>query len=330
MPIKATGIRWHLAVPPEVSTEYVGTKLGDYYSRADIMLRTQLEARECFRSLYGVDIGGPHVAVPAYVGVAALGAELVLPYDHAPMVANQGRVLPNEHSVLALEPAEPEASIWLQEYLSIREKLAQSLGYYPNMGAGQEGPITSAVLLRGSHFYVDLLDNPVAAHHLLAVVTETYIRFVRYIRRVNGRAEQDGVGIADDMAGMISPAMWPEFVIPYWERIYRELGPGPRSVHTELLRRDHLRYLKEMDIASYDPGNDQYLTVHDVVAELGDMDFSWNLYTVRDMLEGTPESIKALYTEAVAAGARHIMTELCRGTARKNVHAFVAVARQYE
>ena len=323
------GVRWYLAIPPEVSTEYVDTRLGDYYGRAEVMLRTQLSARERFRSLYGVDIGEPHVAVPAYVGVAALGAELVLPYDHAPMLANQGRALPDERSVLALAPAEPEASAWLHRYLGIREELAQSLGYYPSIGAGQEGPITSAVLLRGSGFYLDLLDNPAVAHHLLDVVTETYIRFVRYVRRVNGQAEQGAVGIADDMAGTMSPAMWPEFVVPYWERIYEALGPGPRTVHTELLHREHLRFLKPIGIASYDPGNDQYLTVYDVVAGAGDMDFSWNLFTVRDMLEGTPESIRALYTEAVAAGARHMMTELCRGTARENVHAFVEIARLY-
>lgn len=325
-----SGVKWHLAVPPEVSTEYAGTRLGDYYSRSDTMIETNRLAREKFLSLYGVDIGGPSVAVPAYVGVTALGADMVLPGDHPPMIVNQGRVLPDRQSVLALEPAYPEDSEWLGKYMRIREEMGAVLGELPPIGAGQEGPITSAVLLRGASFFEDVLDEPEVAHHLLQVVTDTYINFVRYVREVNGAPAQGGVGIADDMAGMLSPALWPEFVVPYWERIYTELGPGKRSVHTELLRPAHLHYLVELGINSYDPGNDQYLTLEDVLAAVGDMYFWWNLFTVRDTKEGTPEFIRSYYEDCVHKGAKGIMTELCRATPRENVLAFVEIARKYE
>ncbi len=324
------GVKWRLALPPEVETEYVGTKLGAYYSRADVALQTQQQAREKFLSLYGVDIGGPSVPVPAYVGVAALGADLVLPEDHAPMVANQGRVLPDVAAVMALRPADPATDPWLLRYVDMREAMQDLLGSRLNLGAGQEGPITSAVLLRGHQFFTDLVEHPEVAHHLLDVVTETYLRFVSYTRRLNHQPERGDTGIADDMAGMLSPAMWPEFVVPYWKRIYEELGLGRRSVHTELLHPGHLPFLHRLHLDSYDPGNDQYLTVEDVVAGAKGIDFSWNLFTVRDMLDGTPESIRAVYSAAVEAGARHIMTELCRRIPRENVQAYVSVARQYE
>ncbi|MGI6208772.1 MAG: uroporphyrinogen decarboxylase family protein [Anaerolineae bacterium] len=325
-----SGVQWRLAVPPEVETEYVGTKLGDYYTRADVSAQTQVKAREVFLSLYGVDIGGVGVPVPAYVGVAALGAQLVLPEDHPPMVGNQGRVLPDRESVLALRPAVPEASEWMQRYLAMREEMGRELGKLPPLGAGQEGPITSAVLLRGDKFFLDVLDEPEVAHHLLGVVTQTFINFVRYTRRINGQPEAGNTGIADDMAGMLPPSLWPEFVLPYWLRIYEELGPGRRSTHTELLRPGHLPFLRELKIDAYDPGNDQYLEVEDVVGLTDHMDVSWNLYTVRDMLDGTPETIRATYTRSVQAGMRHMMTELCRRIPRSNVEAFVEVARQHE
>ncbi|NPV06334.1 MAG: hypothetical protein HPY83_00050 [Anaerolineae bacterium] len=327
---QSSGVRWRLAVPPEVETEYVGTTLGDYYTRADVAVHTQIRARELFQSAYGVDVGGVAVPVPAYVGVASLGAKLVLPDDHPPMVANLGRVLADRDSVLALRPAVPEASDWLQRYLAMREEMGRILGKLPPLGAGQEGPITSAVLLRGDRFFLDVLDDPEVAHHLLGVVTQTYISFVRYARRINGQPETGNTGIADDMAGMLPPALWPEFVLPYWLRIYEELGPGRRSVHTELLRPDHLRFLRELRIDAYDPGNDQYLQVEDVIGLVGHMDVSWNLHTVRDMLDGTPATIRTTYTAAVDAGMRHMMTELCRRTPRENVAAFVEVAREHE
>jgi uroporphyrinogen-III decarboxylase len=246
------------------------------------------------------------------------------------MVADQGRALDDDEAVMRLRPADPEESAWLQRYIGLRREMGQVLGAAPSVGSGQEGPITSAVLLRGGRFYQDLLDAPERAHHLLDVVTETFITFVRYVRGVNGQPLNGGSGIADDMAGTLSPAMWPEFVVPYWRRIYEALGPGRRSVHTELLRPAHLPFLIELGIDSYDPGNDQYLTVEDVARGVGNTRFTWNLFTVRDTMEGTPESIEALYTHAVEAGAPAMMTELCRRTPRENVRAFVAVARRYE
>jgi len=326
-----TGIPWRLAVPAEVMTEYAGTKLGDYYSNAATMLQTQQSAREQFLSLYGVDLGPPHIDLPCYVGVAALGANLVLPEDDPPMVENQGHVLETSDSVMGLEPAHAENSMWFKRYLAMRETFKEKLGTYPNMGAGQEGPVTSAVLLRGSHFYEDVIAAPELAHHLLRVVTETYIYFVRYAREVNGQPVQGSVGLCDDLAGSISPTMWPEFVVPYWQRIYEALGPGPRSVHTELLRREHLHYLVELGICSFDPGMDQHLSPEEAREELaGKIDFWWNLFTVRDMLQGTPDSIRTRYRELVDAGVPKIMTELCRGTPRENVRAFVEVARSFE
>ncbi|MHB0877107.1 MAG: uroporphyrinogen decarboxylase family protein [Anaerolineae bacterium] len=327
---KRKGVEWHLAVPPEVRTEYAGTTLGDYYSRAEVMVETQKVAREQFLALYGVDIGGPYVDCPAYVGVSALGADLVLPHDHPPMVANQGHVIVTSEQVMALRPADPRDSEWLSRSAAIRQRAQEITGSRLALPAGQEGPLTSAVLLRGEDFYRDLIDEPKRAHHLLDVVTQTLIDFVRYCRGASGDPLRGNAGIADDMAGTLSPALWPEFVVPYWKRIYEELGPGRRSLHTELLRPAHLHFLTELGIDSFDPGNDQYLSLEDVLAGVGDMRFAWNLYTVRDTMNGTPESIRALYSASAEAGAPVIMTELCRATPRANITAFVETARQYE
>ena len=62
--------------------------------------------------------------------------------------------------------------------------------------------------------------------------------------------------------------MWSEFVLPYYERIYTELGAARRSMHTELVRRAHLPLLERLNLDNPNFGENQYLAVRDVVEEL--------------------------------------------------------------
>lgn len=322
-------VTWALGVSPEVLTEYAGTTLRAYYTDARTMLFTQLESARRFRELYGVEVVSPHIAVPAYVGVAALGAEVVFPEDDSPMVANQGRVLPTNDSVARLSVPSADDSLLLQRQLGMRRFFEAETGQSPPIGAGQEGPITSAMLLRGERFLEDLYDEPSLAHRLLDIVTDTYIAFVRYVRTINGDAPAV-IGLADDFAGLIAPAMWPEFVIPYWQRLFEELGPGRRVIHSELLRREHLRHLVELGVDHFDPGVDQYLTAREI-AEAIPIPFTEYIWPVRDLLLGTPESIHRQYDEYVEAGVAHVDADVsCRGIPQENIRAFIAVAREYE
>lgn len=322
-------ITWSLSVAPEVLTEYACTKLGRYYTDAHTMLYTQLRAAERFRQLYGVEVVSPHIATPAYVGVAALGADVVFPEDHAPMIANQGRVLPEREQVLALTVPEPAETTMLQRLLAMQHALYDTTGQCLPLTAGQEGPVTSAVLLRGEQFLEDLHVAPDIAHKLLCVVTDTYIAFTRYVRTANHDGSRT-IGLPDDFAGLIAPAMWPEFVVPYWRRIFEALGPAGSSLHSELLRRQHLPYLKELDISHFDPGVDQYLSAAEI-AQTIDIPFTEYVWPVRDLLMGTPGQIRRLYEEYVRAGVAHVDADVsCRGIPPANIRAFLDVARQYE
>jgi len=66
--------------------------------------------------------------------------------------------------------------------------------------------------------------------------------------------------LCDDFAGMFPPAMFNEFVVPYWEETYQGLKATRRSLHSELLRVEHLPYLEQLKIRTSDPSADQYLT----------------------------------------------------------------------
>lgn len=322
-------ISWRVAVPPEVSTEYAGTRLGAYYTDAETMLHTQLAARAKFEELYGIAPIGVGADTPAYLGVAALGAELVFPEDDPPMV--RGHPLRHAEEIDRLTiPRRYYETEAAAPYMRIYEQIRSEVGDQVHLGVGIEGPVTSAKLLRGQDFFTDLYDRPEAAHRLLDIVTESIIRFTRENRRIRGLSEEGGgTGIADDFSGLISPSMYEEFVVPYHRRIYDAFGETPRSLHSELLHREHLRYLAPLGVTHFDPGQDQYLTVQDII-EATDVPFTANIYTVREMQQGTPETVAAAYRHVVERGASSVMVELCRDTPPENIRAFIDVAREYE
>jgi len=270
------------------------------------------------------------VPLSAYEGVAALGGELIFPANHQPMIRNQGHILSSPEQVDDLTVPDPwQCERFLRHVDTWRDLCRRFPGRRVGLSHGQEGPVTTAVLLRGTDLFLDCALDPERAHRLLSICTETYIAFVRAVREVTGSPASGPVGIADDHAGNLSPAMWPEFVLPYYERIYVELGASRRSMHTELVRREHLPLLKRLHLDHVNFGENQYITVRDVVAEL-DVPFDWHIKTVSEMLQGTPARIQAAYRQAVADGAPEMVAELTVGTPPENVRAFVEVAREFE
>ena len=326
----AKSIPWRLAIPAEVRCEYTGNKQGDYYTDLETYLRTEAAFPDLFERATGYrPASSLSVPLSAYEGAAALGGELTFPLDHQPMIRDLGRVLPDSEQVDALIVPDPWNCERFVRHVETWQELRRR---FPDrqigLSAGQEGPVTTAVLLRGADLFADCVLAPERAHRLLSVCTDTYIAFARAVREVTGAPQSGGVGIADDHAGNLSPAMWPEFVLPYYERIYTELGATRRSMHTELVRRAHLKLVAQLDLDHINFGENQYIAVRDVVAEL-DVPFDWHIKTVSEMLQGTPEQIQAVYRQAVADGAPEMTAELTVGTPTENIRALCAVGREF-
>jgi len=329
--VTSRSIPWRLAIPAEVRCEYAGIRQGDYYTDLEACLEVDLAFPDRFWQATGFR---PQLAlaVPlsAYEGVAALGGDVFYPAEHQPMIRNQGHVLPTPQSVDELRVPDP----WLSERFLANIDTWQALrrrfpGVEIGLEAGQEGPVTAAVLLRGLDFFADCLLDPERAHRLLSICTDTFVAFVAATREATGAPSTGEVLIPDDHAGNLSPQLWPEFVLPYYERIYAELGASRRTMHTELVRPAHLPLLQRLGLDHLNFGEDQYLAVGDVAAAL-DVPFDWHVRTVAEMLQGTPDGIRAAYRRAVADGAPEMTAELTVGTPPQNVRAFVEVAREHE
>ncbi len=239
--------------------QLAGVALHDTHFDADAIFKVYDRIRPLADEL-GVPAPKPRLAGFAYSHLAALGARIVFAEDGEPNVE------PMIHAPEDIDRLRPPSDYLAVPLVKNRLRLAaelgrrnpEALGTY--IGHYNEGPLTTAGLLIGPDFFTLLYDDPARAHKLLQFSTETALQFGRALHRHwFGDAPAKTRGLADDFAGMLPPAMFSEFVVPYWNMYYEGQPAGPRSLHSELLREDHLPYLGAAQIAAFDPGADQYL-----------------------------------------------------------------------
>jgi hypothetical protein len=328
--MKRRPVKWILAIPVEVMCEYTGIPQGDYYTD----LAATVAAHDRFPGLFEEATGyrpptSHPTPVTAYEGVAALGGTLAFPRDHQPQVVNLGHVLARPEDVdrlgIPVFGGTPRYRKLLAWHAELKRRFPDTAS---NLSAGQEGPVTTAVLLRGEQFFLDCVDDPPRAHRLLEVVTGMFVDWTRAARAVDG-VETDTVLIADDHAGLLGPDLWPAFVLPYYRRITDALGPRC-WMHTELVRRTHLPLFRDMDLVAINYSEDQYLAPRDTLEVLPGVPCGWHILTVAEMQQGTPEGIRRRYAELAAMGFPEIRCEMTVDTPAANVRAFLAAAREHE
>jgi len=208
----------------------------------------------------GVLAPGPRLAGLCYTHVAALGAEIVFPRDGEPKPLP---ILRSSEEIPRLaEPRDYLSAPLIQARLQVWRRLKERCpDAVDSIGHQLEGPATTAVLIMGSDFLRLPYDQPGFAHRLLDFSTRSALNYARAISEFLGAPIRPGPkGMPDDFAGIFAPGKFEEFVVPYWERVFEGLEATERHLHSELLRVEHLRFLKQLRIDSFDPSADQYLT----------------------------------------------------------------------
>lgn len=109
--------------------------------------------------------------------------------------------------------------------------------YHPDL----QGPMNVCEMLWGGSLYVDLYDKPDLVKDFLALIAETYIRFLRRWDQIMQPAEsrlppryavhwsmlhRGRIMVRNDAATNLSPAMYEEFAKPCDQRLLDELGGG--------------------------------------------------------------------------------------------------------
>jgi len=112
----------------------------------------------------------------------------------------------------------------------------------------------------GQDFFILIYEEPEKVHKLLQFCVKSALNYTKSILKYFGKDIEEGPkGIPDDFAGILPPKLFTEFVLPYWEKMYDGLKATERHLHSELLREEHLKFLKDVKIDVFDPSTDQYL-----------------------------------------------------------------------
>lgn len=285
------------------------------------------------RELFGEEVQLPSPGTPAisYGHVDGLGTELIFPEGGEVGIKPLYSSL--DEGIAALrEPVDFARAGMAPFYTDFQRQLSEAFAGAPvSFNYSLEGPITTAWELRGSDFFLDVYDEPEKAHRFLGLVTDSIVDFGRFHNKMNRAPEfsPNGCGVADDIAAMIPPGKWEEFVVPYLERYFSGRTSGVRSAHIEDLTRDHLHHLEAVGLSMYDPSISPKLSPK-AVRDGCQVPFSWRLggFCYRDM---TAQDVEDFVYQAVTCGASRVYTVIeecmCDDHTAEKVGAFIRAAK---
>jgi len=324
-------VRSWLGISDEAITEVAGIKLRPFLTDPQMMFDACAKADVFFGREYGLRVP-PRVPLHGWWTLALLDIHIEYPEDGWP------------HPMVRLERAAdverlamPEGDFFahpgLAPLVEYDRAVCKVTGRSSCIHDGLPlGPVTFARTLRGDDFFVDLYDSPEHAHKLLDLGAELHLALQRQRLRYSGNPKEDLMHIADDFAGMISPAMWPEFVLPYWKRIFEERGvqAGCKTImlHSELMNpAQQMLAVEDLPINCIECGEDPNVTVEDMNAT--GLEYWWHIKAL-EMLNGTADDVRRSFREAAEGGAPVIASGIThRHIPPENIRAFLEMSEEY-
>ena len=136
--------------------------------------------------------------------------------------------------------------------------------------------------------------------------------------------------MADDIAAMVPPYLWPELVLPFWEQYYAGRTTGWRSAHVEDLRPPQLRFLEDIGLYRFDPSISPKLNPKTIAAECR-VPFGWRLGSFH--YAGLSEAdVRDFVFQAAADGASwifsYLASDMCDDVTAKKVQVFIRAGKE--
>ena len=316
--------------------EITGIKIKEMFLNPTAGIELYKRGRPLLREMYGPDVNMPSPATPpvSYGHVNTLGVELVFPDDGE---VNHGIMAGSLEKCIKIlkKPVDFASAGMFPFYMEYRKRMQDA---FPSEKVGfaykAEGPVTTAYCLRRGDFFYDFADNPGLTKDFLGLITDSIIRFNYFLRREDGVPEinPEGCGLADDVASMLNPGLWPEFVMPFLEQYYNALTIGRRSAHVEDLRPSQLHFLEKLNLVAYDPSVSAKLNPK-IISEMSRVPFSWHLFNFHYSDLSVEETADFVY-QAAADGASGVFTDVCHGMCNnemvEKVHVFISAGKKVE
>lgn len=328
------GFSWSCSGSQGALRRLTDTPIREFNLDPEVCIDCFRRGRPRLREVFGEEVGMPGLATPAvsYGHPNCLGAELLFPEGGE--VAHTHLYGSLEEAIAGLQQPVRWAQCGLAPfYLQFREQmLAAFPGERVGLGFGSEGPLTTAYELRGEGFFTDLYDDPPRAAELLRLIVDSVVSFDAFVAEVHGTPLQNpnGGGICDDIAAFVPPALWPQFVLPYWDQLYTALTTGRRSAHVEDLTVAQLPYLEQIGLASFDPSISPRLTPPLLTSHCR-VPYVWRLgdFHCREMSVQEVEDFVFKSCADGASGVTLVLSELlCEARGVAQTEAFIRAGKE--
>lgn len=190
------------------------------------------------------------------------------------------------------------------------------------------GPVVLAAMIRGiNEFFMDLILAPEQMHRLLNIATETLLGYLKLQKeRLGGLSV---IFMADDVSGLISPAQYKEFFIPYARRIFDEYKDVLTIYHCDSNMAKTVELAAETGAKGFHMGYMHDLA--DLKKSIGTkIGLMGNVAPVHVLMRGTPEDVTAAATECIrkaSEGGGFVLSSggvIDRGTPPENIDALIA------
>ena len=278
---------------------FAAKELGVSYSDCCRDYRLLADAAFLCHERYGIDMV---CAISDSVREAeGFGTEVIFPAEGVPYAAQMR--LQQHSDIDTLRVIDPSMGLRMTDTVEAVRLMRQRAGNDVPVVGWVEGAMAEACdLMDMQHVFMNLLDEPEAMHQLLDICTEQGILFAK--AQIESCAHIMGIG--DSAASLIGPRLYEEFVLPYQQRIIREIhalgipvklhicgniGPVMQLVAQTGADMVDCDFMVDMDRAAD--------TLPQGTCICG------NFNPVEVMLQGTPETVKAEVRRCKALGKRN-------------------------
>jgi hypothetical protein len=330
-----TAFSWHAGTSYSAYIALANVPIHEFFQAPAACIEAYRTGRARARELFGPDVAmaGPATPPVSYGHPNGLGAKLYFP-DGGEVAVEHLCADSLDHGIDVLRrPVDYARAGMAPFYIEFREKLRAAFpGEAVGLSYGAEGPLTSAYELRGDAFFLDPFDEPEKTKEFLRLLTSSILDFHAFRCRLDGREPMNpnSAGMCDDIASMLPPRLWDEFVLPYWEQYYSGMTTGTRSAHVENLKPDQLPFLEDIGLCFYDPSISPDLDPK-VIAARCRVPFLWRLgsFHYRTM---SCQDVRDFVFQAVSDGASQVCTyvaeDTCDTATVAKVHAFIQAGKE--
>ncbi len=236
---------WFVPADPvlAVARDRLGKQLpvSDLFSNKEVQLRESLKFLDYYGTIQRLFYKDDYILrLQPQLGIgvfaSAFGARVEFPPNQYPMC--HPVIQPGEPAtrVYELEPPAPHAGQLADVLEFARYFEEQTHSAYPIAMTDLQGPMDTAYLVWNStDFLVAMREHPDEVHHLMRMVTEVIIRFVKELRAAVKHfvpahfppvylPDGKGIAISEDVLAVIGPKQYEEFSLPYVNRLSEEFG----------------------------------------------------------------------------------------------------------